>query len=173
MTKMGTSKLSRFLGAFRIFTALLSIYLLYRGLQMGSMRAALLYLIPGAFWAAYYYYFVREVLNGNNVPVEERVWYVLFFLIGITAVFAGIALSKTSTQFFISVAVWMLIPVVLAVAEDQIKAAIRFLPAVFIAAGALLCIAIPSLLGFTYAATFIAVGGTIYEWELEEKRRAE
>lgn len=135
------------------------------------MKVALPYLLPGVFWCAYYYYFVREILNEQRVPLEERVWYVLFLMIGITGIFTGTALSSTGIQFLISVAVWISILVVLGRAEERIRDTIRILrdhsimllPTVFISIGILVYIAVPAPLNLIYLLTFIAIGGTIYE----------
>lgn len=161
--------------AFRAFTTLFSLYILYKGLQLGSMKVALPYLLPGAFWCVYYYYFVREIINERRVPLEERIWYVLFLMIGITGIFAGTALSSTGIQFLVSVAVWIFILVALGRTEERIKNAIKtlrtqsgiLLPTIFVATGTLVYIAVPTPLNLIYLLTFIAIGGTIYEWELE------
>ncbi|KUH32781.1 hypothetical protein APY94_08320 [Thermococcus celericrescens] len=141
------------------------------------MKVALPYLLPGVFWCAYYYYFVREILNKQRVPLEERIWYVLFLMIGITGIFTGAALSSTGTQFLISVVIWVFILIILGRAEERIKNAVNtlrthsgiLLPAIFVATGTLVYIGVPAPLHITYLLTFIAIGGTIYEWELEEK----
>ena len=163
----------------RTFVTILSLYFLYKGLQLSSMKAALPYLLPGVFWGAYYYHFVREILNKQRVPLGERIWYILFMLIGITGIFTGAALSSTGTQFLISIVVWVSILVIFVRAEGRIKNAVNtlrtysdiLLPAIFVATGALICLVFPIPLNLAYLLTFIAIGGTIYEWELEEEAR--
>ncbi len=116
------------------------------------MNKALLYLLPGAFWGVYYYHFTREVLNKKEkISFEDRIWYLLFMIIGVSALFTGAALSSTGIQFLISVAVWIFILVVLGRVEEGIKNAIRtlrtyhdlLLPAIFVVAGALVYILVP------------------------------
>ncbi len=53
---------------------------------------------------------------------------------------------------------------VFAVAEQSV-----FDKAVNVATGALVYMAFPAPLDLAYLLTFIAIGGTIYEWELEER----
>ena len=162
--------------AFRTIATFLSLYILYKGLQLGSMKAALPYILPGAFWFAYYYYLVREVLNEGEVSLEERVWYILFLMIGITTLFVGTALSSTGRQFLVSVIIWIFILVILGRAEERIKKAIRtlrtrssiLLPMIFAATGTLVYMVVPDPLNLTYLLTFIAIGVTVYEWDLEK-----
>jgi len=162
--------------AFRAIATFLSLYVFYKGLQMHSPKVALPYLIPGVFWGGYYYYFVREILKERRVPMEERVWYILFMLVGITGMLAALALSNTGTQFLIGIILSIFALVLLVMVEERIENAVRalrnrnpvLLPAIFISTGALFYIAMPSLLGLTYAVTFIAIGVTVYEWNLEK-----
>ncbi|NJD98659.1 hypothetical protein E3E26_02450 [Thermococcus sp. LS1] len=144
---------------------------------MGSMNTALLYLLPGIFWGVYYYHFVREVLNEKRISFEDKIWYLLFMIIGVSVLFIGAALSSTGIQFFVSVAVWIFILVLFGRTEEKIRDTIRILrdhsimllPTVFISIGILVYIAVPAPLNLIYLLTFIAIGGTIYEWELERK----
>ena len=164
----------KFLRALAFF---FSLYVLYRGLQLGSMRMALPYLLPGVFWGAYYYHFVREILSEGELSLGDKVWYVLFMVSGIAGIFTGTALSRTRMQFFSSFAIWILTLVVLIKSEEMTKSIIcklraysdTLLPGIFFLAGAFLCFMFPAPLNFTYLLTFVAIGGTIYEWELEER----
>ncbi|WP_167899752.1 hypothetical protein [Thermococcus sp. LS1] len=141
------------------------------------MNTALLYLLPGIFWGVYYYHFVREVLNEKRISFEDKIWYLLFMIIGVSVLFIGAALSSTGIQFFVSVAVWIFILVLFGRTEEKIRDTIRILrdhsimllPTVFISIGILVYIAVPAPLNLIYLLTFIAIGGTIYEWELERK----
>ena len=163
--------------AFRFLAVLSSLYLFYKGLQLGSMNEALLYLLPGIFWGVYYYHFAREVLNKKGISFEDKIWYLLFMIIGVSALFIGAALSSTGIQFLISVAVWISILVILGREEERIKNSMKtlrthsgtLLPTIFVATGTFLYIAVPAPLNLIYLLTFIAIGGTIYEWELEER----
>jgi len=162
--------------AFRFSAVLYSLYIFYNGLHLDSMNKALLYLLPGAFWGVYYYHFTREVLNEKKT-FEDRIWYLLFMIIGVSALFAGAAFSSTGIQFLISIVVWIFILVVIGRAEEDIKNAVRvlrtysdfLLPVIFVIIGVLIYIAVPAPLNLAYLLTFIAIGGTIYDWELEGK----